>query len=607
MDAKNVAVDTETTGLDPHRDKVTLLSVSSRKCGTYVVDTRDVNCLKAFGELFENRNVYKTLHNAHFDYQMVKGTAGVNIENAVCTLLGERTLTAGLQFDGYGLADITEKYLSKSRDKSIRESFIGHTGDFSHDQINYAGDDTADLLSIAEIQQDAAKTKGVLRAWLIESGAVQSFADIEYYGQLIDRTAWEKVIADNWENAGVAKKELDYFFESVCDRDLFGDLDMNYESPAVILAKLQMMGIKVDGKIIRDTSKKTQKKIKDHPIMKCLARYRSAMKGAQGFGAQYMKAIHPVTGRVHFRFNQYGTETGRPACRGGLNCLNIPRETRYRSCFGTEPGRLISTVDYSGAELRIMADLSGDPLMVDGFNSGVDFHCFVASLLFDREVTKKNENAHLRTPTKTLNFGLAYGMGPNSLFDQLNAAGYPITFEDCKKLFYKYMDTFVVTIGWLKEQQSYASKHFHMTNINGRQRHWFEPNNDKIRASICADLEKKRLLNHYSDYQIENLVRDKRKAQLAAIQREGANFQIQSVNADFTKVAMARCRLAFKDRGWDARTYNSVYDEIVYDFAEPYAAEAHELQKKIMLEAANEMLHQVPMDVEGHLAKVWTK
>ena len=615
MDCKSVAVDTETTGLDPHVDKVILLSISSKAHGTYVIDTRDTRCLEVFRPVLENDNIFKVMHNGTFDYKMIKGTCGIDTENIFCTQLGEETLTVGLQFDGYSLEAITKKYLGKERDKSLQKSFIGHTGEFTPEQVMYAAEDTSDLLTICDCIITEARLKSLVKIWKIESAAIPSFGDIEYYGQLIDKNKWEAVINENQRRAALAKADLDFYFAPVCSQMFDVDgvskdgfvIDMNYESQPMMLEKLRMLGVEVDGQLITDTNKKTQKKLQSHPIMQALAKYRTANHGIKQFGYQYLKAIHPKTGRVHFRFNQYGTETGRTACRGGLNCLNIPREQRYRECFTTDPNRRISTVDYSGAELRIMAELSGDPLMVNGFNSGVDFHCYVASMLFNKEVTKKNENAHLRTPTKTLNFGLAYGMGPGSLYEQLNAANYKISLNECRELFYKYMDTFKTTIAWLKSQQRHASTHFKMSNINGRTRQWYKPDREKIRTKLEGELSKKGTWKNLSELQINGLIDEKVRAHTAAIEREGANFQIQSVNADFTKVAMARCRKEFKKRGWDARTYNSVYDEIVYDFHESCAEEAHEVQKKIMLDAANEMLKKVPMDVEGHLDRVWQK
>lgn len=596
LHAPNTALDTETTGLDPHTDKVILLSLATRADGVFVVDTRDPKMLQIFADFLRSDKI-KTTHNGIFDYQMILGSSAIKTEHMLCTMLAEQALTSGLQWSGYGLDDLAMKYLGIKMDKSIRKSFIGHTGEFTKEQLDYAANDTYYLLDIGKKQHDLLTEKGLRKTWKIECDAIPSFGDMEFYGQRVDADKWRENMKVNLGLAEEAKKKLDFYFEGVCDRNLFGELDTDYDSSAWLLRKLQELGVKVDGKLVENTNKKTQKKLSTLPLMKALAAYRSAMKGYGTYGESYIKAIHPVTGRVHFRFNQYGTETGRPACRGGLNCLNIPRELRYREAFGTEEGRLISTVDYSGAELRILADLSKDPLMVSGFKSGTDFHCYVAALLFGKDSVSKKDP--LRTPAKTINFGLAYGMGPASLSEQINAAGYPITVDECRNIFNTYMVKFKEAISWLKAQQRHASTHFKMTNINGRTRHWIEPSREKFYNEFADD--------KLSEMQVRELADKKYRGAIAAIQREGANFKIQSVNADFSKVAMARCRKEFMRRGWDARTYNQVYDEIVYDFHESYAEEAHELQKKIMLEAANEMLTQVPMEVEGHLAPVWTK
>lgn len=607
-EATSTGYDLETTGVDPHRDKVLLASLTTRQHGTFVIDARDPRVLPAMRELLEDDKITKLTHNGGFDYQMTKGNSGVNVEGIRDTMLGEQCLTQGLQWDGYGLDDLMSKYLDISMDKSTRKSFIGFQGgEFSLEQLDYTADDTARMPDLANIIQEKCKEKGVLKAWRIESDAIQAFADMEFYGQKIDAEKWKEVIDDNLKRAEEARHELNEFFRPVCDVNLFGEVVINYDSQPDLLYRLQCLGVSVDGQVIRDTSKKTQKKIQHLPIMKALARYRGAIKGAGTYGMQYINAIHPVTGRVHFRFNQYGTETGRPACRGGLNCLNIPRDLKYRHSFITDPDRLISTVDYSGAELRIMADLSGDPLMVEGFNSGVDFHCFVASMLFGVEVTKKNENAHLRTPTKSLNFGLAYGMSPFSLYELLNGTGYKISLEECKDLFNRYKNTFKTTIHWLQSRQHTALQKLEMSNSNGRMRHWTKPNFPRILAQIEAENAKRKKGPKMTPGQIQEAARDKYKAAEGGIKREGANFMIQSINADMTKTAMARIRKEFQKRNWDGRMYNSVYDEIVMDLHKDIAQEGYALQEKIMLESANEMLKRVPMEVEGHLTTTWTK
>lgn len=606
--AKRISFDTETTGLDPHRDKVTLASLATDD-HTYVLDCRDVRVLKALQPVLETENIKKALHNGGFDYKMVKGTAGVDIEGIFDTMLAEYSLTAGTQFEGYGLDDVSKKYLGVEVDKTLQKSFIGHTGDFSKEQLEYAAKDAAMLLPLIDSMQGRMRSEGVLKAWVNESRAVQAFADIEYYGQKIDADAWKKVMGENLAAAEEAKHKLDVFFEQVYGTDLFGQVSVNYNSTPAVLYGLQMLGVKADGEIIKNTSKKTQKKIQQYPVVKALEAYRAAQKRYGTYGQQYLDAIHPLTGRVHFRFNQYGTETGRPATVGGLNCLNIPREKRYRNAFITEDGRLILTADYSGAELRIMADLSMDPLMIQGYRSGEDFHCFVASMLFGVPVTKKNENKHFRDPAKSLNFGLAYGLGPKSLYEQLVGNGVKITLEETKQMYYKYKDTFRVCIAWLESKQNEASTTFEAVNIIGRKRRWFRPDHAKIRDAAIADLCKERHVRpeSLSEMDIAKEVSQRIKGHLAAISREGANFHIQSVNAEMTKAAMYHIRKECKAHGYDARMYNSVYDEIVLDTKANDAEAVFELQCRIMKREADALLKHIPMEVEGHIAKCWTK
>lgn len=618
LNHKVIGYDTETTGLDPHVDKVIMAQFSSKE-HTYVLDTRDINLLRIMTPVLESDEITKVEHNGGFDYQMTKGTIDVDTEAHMDLMLGERALTAGLQFDGFSLGAVTEKYLGIKRDKSLQKSFIGHKGEFSHDQIEYGADDTSYLLTIGKKMQEKAKADGVLKVWQIENAALPAFGDIAYYGQKIDKEKWLALMDFNRAGARQARFDLDKWFLPIVGTDLFGasgveyegmgGAAINYNSQPAVLHALQMMGIKIDGETIKSTDKKTQKKISDHGAIRALTDYRSAEKLLGTYGQSYLNAIHAKTGRVHPKFNQYGTESGRPTCKKP-NFLNIPRKKEFRDAFVTDEDRLVSTVDYTAAELMILAELSGDRLMIDGFNSGIDFHCYVASLLFGVEVTKTNENKKWREPTKQLNFGIAYGMGAFSLYEKLKyELKQNITFEECEKLFYGYKKTFKTAIGFLDAQKRIASTKFEMTNINGRKRYWFKPDPKKIRAAIESELTKKgRLrLTEEMEEQIPELLEERVKMHLSAVQREGANNQIQSVNADFTKVSMARIRKEFKKRRWDSRMYNSVYDEIVMDSHKSCAQEAHELQKKIMVDSANEMLKKVHMKVEGHLTTHWTK
>ncbi len=605
---KFIALDTETTGLDPHQDQVILLSVSTQK-ETFLFDTRKTG-LEVFRDLLQNEAISKIGFNLNFDYRMLKGNGAGDTENCRDLMLAEYCLMAGIQLSGYSLEAVTKKYLGKERDKSLQKSFIGHQGDFSAAQLLYAAEDTSDLIPLAETMQRELISTGTAPAWGIENRSLPAWADIQFYGQKLDTLAWKGIMEENAEKIKKAKQNLDGYFAPFFDRDLFGELDINYNSQPTILYGLQKMGIKVDGSLIKNTSKETQKKIRDLNVTKALEAYRQAVKAYGTYGQSYLDAIHPVTGRIHPRFNQYGTDTARPSCRGGINVLNIPRDKTMRAAFVTDPDRSISTVDFSGAELRILADQSKDPLMIEGFNSGTDFHCFVASMLFKKEVTKKNENAKLRQPAKTINFGLAYGMGPGRLYTSLKGEGYDTTEEECRKLFDTYKRTFKTAVRWLDSNKQKAREELSMSNLIGRRRRWHAPDQDKVTQEIEAELLKRSGSNDLTETQeslLLRLVHERLQATYSGIEREGANFMVQSTNVEWTKDAMAEIRKQCKKRGYDARMYNSVYDEIVLDVADKDAESVHQLQCKIMIESGQKFCSSVPVEVEGHLAKHWTK
>ncbi len=449
-----LGLDLETTGLDAHSDKVVLLSLTSKK-GTYLVDTQDVRCLTPFKNIIENEEISKVGFNLAFDHRLLHGYANIEMEGCKDLMLAEQCLEAGVQWDGFSLAAVTKKYLGKERDKTLQKSFIGHKGEFTPEQLLYAAEDTADLFPLGSAMQKKLIESNLTQVWAIENNSLPAWADIQFYGQ--------KTLQ--------AKSALDQYFKPFFDADLWGNVEVNYNSQQNILYGLKKMGVMVEGKLIENTNKETQKKIMNLSVIQALQKHREAVKAYGTYGQTYIDAIHPKTGRIHPGWNQYGTDTGRPAGRGGLTVLTIPRDKRFRNAFITDSDRLLSTVDYAAAEVRIMADQSGDPFLIEGFNTpGSDVHCYVASLVFGCEVTKKNENAKLRQPAKAINFGFAYGMRPGRLFNALKGEGYKTTYEECEKIFSIYKSTFKVAVKWLETCQRHARENLSMTNIAGRRR-----------------------------------------------------------------------------------------------------------------------------------------
>lgn len=407
-------MDTETTGLDPHADSVILLQIGNADI-QYLIDTRKVD-IEPLRPFMESLAITKIMHNGKFDYKMIKGDLGIEVENIRDTFLGEKCLCSGKKRSGFNLESVLLSRLGVEIDKEAQKSFIGHTGDFSRKQLEYAATDVIHMENLAREMEDAMRPLNLLDTWKVENFALQAFGDMELEGLKLDVRKWEENIQNNIKEAEEIAKKMDEYSIPHVGADLFGESNINYGSQAQVLKLLQKMDVAVPvwegGReieiLIPDTSDKTLKKIREgYPIVDLLKRWRSYQVRISTFGQSFIDAIHPATGRIHPLFNQYGTETGRPAKAGDspINPLNIPRDKAFRNAFIADKGWVVETDDYSGCELRIWAEVSEDPALMEAFQNKIDVHCMVASRLYGMEVTKKNENAWMRTPAKSMNFG----------------------------------------------------------------------------------------------------------------------------------------------------------------------------------------------------------
>jgi DNA polymerase-1 len=598
--------DCETTGLDPHKDKVTLMQIGNSAI-QYVIDTRKVN-IEPLRPFLESRTIKKVFHNAKFDYKMIKGTFGIDVEALRDTMIAEKILNVGRKPYGYGLDDCLKNHLEIEMDKSLQKSFIGHVGDYSREQIDYAGKDVEYIVDLVRKQSLIMGAEGLGDTFLVECGAISAFADMEFRGLLLDVDRWKEIIEQNLKDAHEIEDELRPMIAPLWKTNLFGEVDINFGSPQQVVELLQRFKIRVTEDVwvrekgkrvlkqlsfpIKDSKDSTLKKLKGYPVVDLIKRWRSKMIRVNTFGYPYINAIHPATGRIHPEFDQLGTETGRPAShkKSPVNMLNIPREKSMRNSFIAEPDYLVETDDYSGCELRIWAEISGDPNLMAPLIAGEDLHCAVATKLYRVPVTKDNENKHLRTPAKNLNFGIAYGMGAKKLCDDLNAAGFKISREDAKDLYTRYtQEEFKTGVDFLRAMGEQAFSEGFVANLNGRRRYWIRPNPD----------DREKFPNGSQDELYKNKV--------ASIKREGGNSVIQSVNADFLKASMAAIRDHIKINKVRSSIINAPYDEIVTTTHKDDSPDFVLAKRKIMIDVAHRWLKKVPMEVDGHVLPYWTK
>lgn len=485
--------DTETSGLDPHSHNVILMQIGNKDV-QYLIDTREVE-VDRLKERFEDESSRKFLQNAIFDYKMVLGNFGIHVEGMRDTMIAELLLTCGYQKYGFSMEDQALKYLSVQLDKRMQKSFINHHGQFSMQQLKYAAMDCIIPDHVLRYQWKLLEREKLKRAFMIECDAIPAFGDMEYYGLLLDTEQWLSNISKEEKELEVA---MSTFMEAAGNHvgvDMFGTPDINPNSSAQVLKLFQrIFGEKL---VVDENGKpgtgepvleKLLDKFPDDAMITSLLKIRGHQKRIGTYGMSYIKHLHPKTGRFHPRVNQIGTETGRPAGKKP-NMLNIPADPTYRHPWIAGPGRKILTDDYGACELRIMASMSGDPVMCKGFNDGLDYHTFTAAQFilddepylrefiqgkepgkntlgdyildengekqlnpnFGKTVPYERVLKHHRTVAKTINFGLAYGMGAAKLSRTLG-----ISLEKAREYVKQFNETFAVLVAWLRENQEKA-------------------------------------------------------------------------------------------------------------------------------------------------------
>ena len=568
-DAPFLALDTETTGLDPLVDHVLLVQIGTGDRQA-VIDAQAVGPAAIAPMLAPERIV--VLHHAKFDLKMLASLGvprGVLARaNVVDTMLNERLLRNGRRSElvngRFDLATLAQRYAGMTLDKTIRAGFVGtpSVAALGEAEIRYAERDVEATWKVFSAQLPKLESQGLTRAAAIEGGASWAFAEMELTGFPIDTEAWRALLAEEQAEADAARERLDEAFESVSERDLFGVRRINYDSDQEVLESLNRMGLELD------TSRRAAMLATGHPAAAAVVTYREHQKIVSTYGERFLEHRHPKTGRLHSDWRPIGAATGRASSKDP-NLQNIPRGSKFRACFRGPGDRKLVTADYAGAELRILAEAVADPAFVRVFSQGGDLHSIVASRMFGQPVSK-TDNPQLRERAKQINFGLAYGMGAAGLAAQTGSS-----VREAEGLLDRYFQAYPAIRGYLERSARQALEDGYAMTLSGR-RLWF------------TDLRRQR-------------------ADAATLTRIAKNMPIQGTNADMTKLAMKRLTLALAEERLDAQLVNMVHDEVV---VETSAADAEAVRGAVvreMVSAGAEFVRRVPVEVEATIADAWAK
>ncbi len=556
-----IGVDTETTGLDPYTSRVRLLQISTPD-HVFIFDLFKVDALAnaALREVLSSASATKVLHHSKFDMKMLLHHFNLEVRGVFDTLLSSQMISAGRSEGSHSLAGVVERYLGVSVDKTQQVS--DWSKNLSDIQYEYAAKDAALLLPLRERLEQRIIELGLEEVARIEFECALPLAAMEIAGMPIDTDCWRNLVEGVERAHEILSSDLKRELAAgVQQMTLFGEVNINLDSPAQIVDALKRLGIKVEG----TRNLELQPLADKHPVVRKLLEYRSVQKALSSYGTTILDHVHKATGRIHSDFHQIGAMGGRMSC-SNPNMQQIPNTPEYRSCFRAPAGRKIVTADYSQIELRILADWSQDTALVKALMSGEDLHSVTASQMFDVPLDEVRKDQ--RAAAKQLNYGLMYGLGAQGL-----AARIDCTAEEAEGLIRKYFAAYSGVAAWLRDAADRA--------VHDRQ--------TRTRAGrlICFTFDQED------------------RAQVAATQRIGKNSPLQGSNADMLKRALALLYDALKQ--FDARIVNCVHDEIVVEVAEGEAEECARAVEREMVAAAREFIRSVPVSVDATIGEAWLK
>ena len=317
-----------------------------------------------------------------------------------------------------------------------------------------------------------------------------------------------------------------------------------------------------------------QKMSDDHPIIPDILSHRELQKLLSTY-VEKMPELVASDGRIHPRFLQAGSATGRMACENP-NLQNIPVKTEYgrriRGAFTAQKGYVLAAMDYSQIELRVAAGLSGDEKLCAIFRDGGDIHSAVASQVFG--VPEDKVDREMRRRAKVINFGILYGMGVNALRENLGAG---VTRDDASKFLDDYFKNFQGLAHWIEDTKHGAEKNGYTETLYGRRRYF--PGLKSSMPQLRAQAE-----------------------------RMAVNAPIQGTQSDIIKLAMVEADKLIEKNGWrdKARLELQVHDELIYEVAEDDAEGIARAIREVMEKVApEERLHNVPIRAEIALGTNW--
>ena len=305
----------------------------------------------------------------------------------------------------------------------------------------------------------------------------------------------------------------------------------------------------------------------DHEVARKVLDYRQLAKLKGTYVDALPQLIDSATGCVHTTFNQAGAATGRLSS-SNPNLQNIPIRTELgreiRAAFVPRPGWKLVVADYSQIELRLLAHMSRDPVLVEAFRNGEDIHTRTAAEVF--RVLPLMVTSEMRRRAKAVNFGIVYGQTPFGLSQSIG-----ISREEAELYIRTYFELYSGVRKWIDATIAEVRKTGYSLTMFGRKRPIPDMHSRNPNARGFAE-------------------------------RTAVNTPLQGTAADLIKLAMIRIDRQLAERGFEARLLLQVHDELVLE-APP--GEAKEVAKMVKQEMEGVERLAVPLVADTGIGDNW--
>src|SRR5690625_3918196 len=334
--------------------------------------------------------------------------------------------------------------------------------------------------------------------------------------------------------------------------------DINLNSPAQLKGAIE----EHIGRSIKDTNAKNTLKplAKEFPVIADLLEYREITKLLSTYYDALCKLINPKNGRIHTRFSQNGAKTGRFSLGWG-GSFNIQNQSGdARKMFVAQPGHYIVNADFSAQEVRSIASLTQEEVLLDAFARGVDAYATLASRFFNKPYEDcyklpDGSDTPERSQMKVVLLSSMYGASKFGLSRTLG-----ISVDEAEEFRHSFFDTYKKICAFIDKAQAFAKRNGYV---------WI---GDKARKRRLPDARKRPKRIPYGKYWDEAYEDDrKHNSAINLAMRQAPHAMVQGLAAIQTKVTMIGLDKLVKARGW--QWFAPIHDEIVLYTGDDLSAE----------------------------------